>query len=876
MFVEWLNHLRLKLKAVRHRERLDRDLADEVAFHLAMREEKNRCAGLGEREAHYAARRALGNIASLRETCREMWTFASVEGILQDLRFAWRQLRKNPGFSLVAMLTLALGIGANTAIFSVVNAVLLTPPPYPDPQQLVTTRDNDSLMNILDIQQHMSAFSQIGGITLDQMDYTSGEEPIRIDAAFINAGFLQLLGVQPMLGRLIAPAEDVKGGPRVIVVSYAFWRDFLSSDPSILGKTIRLSENDYTVIGVMPAGFAPPREHAAVYVSLWSGYPEAAMYRGVHFMNVYWRLKPEVTLAQAQEDIFFIDRYLAERYPDHERNRHTVLVPLQEYLVRDSRTALLVLFGAVGFVLLIACANFAALLLARNQARRQELVIRASLGAGQMRLVRQALAESCVLSLLGGTGGLLLAKIGTPLLFALKPAALKHFAVVAIDTRVFVFVFAVSLLTGILFGIAPAWSAARSEFSAVLKQGARGATAGPSGTLLRRCLVTTEIALAMVLLVGSGLLIRGFAHLRAVDPGFNPQNVMTMYLQLPASRYSQIPRQTQFRRQLLDRLNALPGVAAAMVSSIPFGDNYLDHKIVVDGRPPVPVGTEPVVATLSVMGDYFHIMEIAVLEGRGFTPDDREGQPLVAVVNEAFVKEFFPHEDPLGARVDWALSAPPRKWMTIVGVVRNTKDGTLSQPAEPTVYAPFPQSDESWRRWMTLTLRTAAPSPSLVDEAKKAIWSLDRQIPVSQIQPLTDLVAVSLLQQRFNMILLGIFAALALALAAIGIYGLMAYSVGQRTHEIGVRLAIGAQRRNILRLVVGDGARLAFLGVAIGIAAAAFLTRLMASLLFEVTPIDPATFSTVAILLLLVGLLACYVPARRATRVDPLVALRHE
>jgi putative ABC transport system permease protein len=876
MFAEWLNNLQHKLKAMGRRERLDRDLEDEVSFHLAMREQQRRADGLSDGDARCAANRQFGNQTIVKERMRDMWTFVSLESFARDIRYAFRMLRKDAAFSAVAILTLALGIGANTAVFSVVNGVLLKSLPYPDPQQLVTTRDNDSLMNILDIQQHMRAFSQIGGITLDQMDYTSGDEPLRVDAAFINAGFLQLLGVQPMLGRFIAPEEDVKGGPPVIVVSYAFWRDFLSSDPSILGKTIRLSETDYTVIGVMPADFAPPREYAAVYASLWSGYPEAAIYRGVHFMSVYWRLRSGVTLAQAQEDIFSIDRYLAERYPDHERKRHTVLIPLQEYLVRDSRTALLVLFGAVGFVLLIACANFAALLLARNVARRQELLIRASLGAGKMRLVRQSLVESCVLSLLGGAGGLLLAKIGTPLLFALKPAALKHFTAIAIDTRVFLFVFAVSLLTGMFFGVAPGWSAAPSEFSAALKQGARGATAGPSGTLLRRCLVTAEIALAMVLLVGAGLLIRGFAHLRAVDPGFNPQNVMTMYLQLPAARYAQIPRQTQFRRQLLDRLNALPGVAAAMVSSIPFGDNYLNHKIVIDGRPPVPVGTEPVVSTLSVMGDYFHVMQIAVLDGRGFTPDDREGQPLVAVVNEAFVKEFFPHENPLGARVDWALSAPPRKWMTIVGVVRNTKDGTLSQPAEPTVYAPFPQSDESWRRWMTLTLRTAAPSPSLVDEAKKAIWSLDRQIPVSQIQPLTDLVAVSLLQQRFNMILLGIFAALALALAAIGIYGLMSYAVGQRTHEIGVRLAVGAQRRNILRLVVGDGARLAFLGVAIGIAAAAFLTRLMASLLFEITPIDPATFSTVAILLLLVGLLACYIPARRATRVDSIVALRCE
>ena len=858
------------------RGRLDRDLEAELAFHLAMREEKNRAAGVAAKEASYAAHRQFGNKTSLKERTREMWTFASLESFLQDLRYALRMLRKNPGFSAVAILTLALGIGANTAIFSVINGVLLAPLPYKDPLQLVAMKQNDSLMNILDIQRQTRAFSSGGGINLAQMDYTSGAEPLQIHAGYVDAGFLETLGVPPLLGRFISPQEDLKGGPRVIVISHQFWQNFLNADPHVLGKVVTLTGNNYTVIGVMPAGFAPPEERADIYVSLWVAYPEAAPYRGVHFMRSYWRLKPGVTLAQAQADISSIDLRLAELYPDNERTRKTELVPLHDFLVRDSRTALLVLFGAVGFVLLVACANFAGLLVARNAARRQELLIRASLGAGKIRLIRQALAESALLSVIGGAAGLLLAKWGARFLLSLKPAALERFTGVQLDARVLFFVFGISLLTGIVFGIAPAWSASRADFAESLKEGSRGATSGRSGQLLRKWLVISEFALALVLLVGAGLLLKGFSRLRSVNPGFNPENVMTMHLELPAARYAQIPLQTQFRRELLSRLNSLPGVNAAMITDIPFGQNYLDHSFVVDGRPPVPVGTEPEAQTLSVMGDYFRVMQIPIRAGRAFTDLDREGQPLVAVVNETFVKKFFPHENPLGARLDWARSKPPRHWMTIVGVVQDVKYWGLNQPVDPAIYAPFSQSDESWRRWMTLAIRTPEPTPGLIDEAKKQVWSVDRQIPVSDIESMDSLMAVSLAQQRFNLLLLGLFAALALVLAAVGIYGLLAYAVSQRTHEIGVRVAIGAQPGDVLGLIVGDGAKLTFLGIAIGVVAALLLTRLMTSLLFEVTPTDPSTFFSVASLLALVGLGACYVPARRATRVAPMVALRHE
>jgi putative ABC transport system permease protein len=866
VFSEWRNKTWLRIKTLWKRSQLDRDLNDEVAFHLAMREEKNRLAGLAPEESRYAARRDFGNATTIKERNREIWTFASFEGFLQDVRFALRMLRKNPGFTAVAVLTLALGIGANTAIFSVVNGVLLNPLPYKDPQQLVAARHTDSLLNVIDTRRLTRSFAQGGAIDTEDMDYTSGSEPVQIQAGYVDAGFLDTLGIPPMLGRLISPEEDVKGGPRVIVVSYAFWKNFLSSDPQAVGKAIMLSGNNYTVIGVMPASFVLPKYHADVFVSLWVAYPEAAAFRGVHFMNSYWRLKPGVTLAQAQADFLAIDRHLSEQYPDTERDRKTQLVPLQEFVVGQVRTALLVLFGAVGFVLLIACANFAGLLVARTMARRPELVIRAALGAGKPRLIRQALVESALLALFGGAAGLLLAGWGTRLLLSLKPAALASFSGIQLDARVLIFV----------FGIAPAWSAAGADFAEALKDGGGRATTGPTGQLLRKLLVTAEFALALVLLVGAGLLIKGFSRISSVDPGFNPRNVMSMHLQLPATRYADIPPQTQFRRELLARLNSLPGVEAAMITDVPFGGNYLNHSLVIDGRSPILVGAEPHVQTLSVMGDYFRVMQIAIRAGRSFTDADREGQPLVAIVNEKFVEEFFPHESPLGARIDWGRAKLPHNWMTIVGVANDVKHSGLGEPTDPAVYAPFSQSDEAWRRWMTLAIRTPGSPTGLVEEVKKQVWSLDRQIPVSDVLSMESLMAVSLAQERFNMLLLGLFAALALTLAAVGIYGLMAYSVNQRTHEIGLRIAMGARSRDILQLIVVDGAKLAFLGIAVGIVAAFALTRMMATLLFDVKPTDPATFAVVAVLLGLVGLVACYIPARRATRVDPMVALRYD
>lgn len=859
----------------RRKHMLD-DLDQEIRDHIERETEDNIARGMTPEEARYAAFRKFGNVTRMKEETREVWSLVWLEQILQDIRLGFRMLLKSPGFTAVAILTLALGIGANTAIFSVINGVLLSPLPYKDPQQLVVMKENDSPPNVMDIQRQVRAFSQGGGINVQRMDYTGGTEPVQVCVGLINAAFLETLGVQPMLGRIILPAEDVQGGPRLAVVSNHFWQTYFGSDPHAVGNTIRLGGNSYSVVGVMPASFAPPTEHADVFVSLWVGDAGAATDRSVHVMHTYWRLRAGVTLAQAQSDLCAIDRRLSEQYPAEEKERRTQLVPLQEWLVGDVRSALLVLFGAVGLVLLIACANFASLLMVRAVAERQELVIRAALGAGRGRLIRKTLTESTLLSVLGGATGLLLAQLGTSVLLAMKPEQLARLSGIQTDTRVLLFVLVVSLLTGIAFGMAPVWISAGADIAQALKESGRSTTASTMGHTMRQVLVTSELALALVLLVGAGLLIKGFSRLRSVNPGFNSSGVITMYLQLPETRYGEIPKQTQFRRELLTRLDTVTGVQVAMVSDIPLGGNYVGHRLVIDGRPPVAVGGEPRVQTLSVMGDYFHVMQIPLRAGREFTPLDREGQPLVAIVNEEIVREFFPHEDPIGVRICWAGDVGPPRWMTVIGVVADVKHSGLNQPTDPAVYTPFSQSDERWRRFMTLVIRARDASPGLVAEVKKQIWSLDAQIPVDDVRPMDELIAVSVAQQRFNMLLLGLFAALALILAAVGIYGAMAYAANQRTHEIGIRTALGAQRRDVLRLVMQDGAKIALFGTASGIAGALALTHFMVSLLFEVKPTDPAIFGCVALLLATVVLVACYIPARRAMCVDPMVALRYE
>ena len=797
-----------------------------------------------------------------------------METFLHDLRFGGRLLIRKPAFTAIAVITLALGIGANTAIFSVVNSVLLRPLPYPEPERLVTMRSNQSVLDLEDIRSRSQSFEYFGGSVMQAQDYTSDGEPLQVQASLINADLFKALGAKAAIGRTISDEEDRFGADPVVVLAHGFWQRNFGGAANIVGKTIQVSGKSYTVIGVMPADFIMPTEMPDLWASVRVVNPIAAQFRGVHFLRTYIRLKPGVSLSQALGEMEGIDRWLAQQYPEENKGRRTVLLSLHERVVANTRSALLILLGAVGLVLLIACANFANLLLARAAGRRQEIVIRAALGAGRWRLIRQMLTESTLLAVLGGAGGLLLAKWGVDLLTALKPANLPRLSSIGIDGWGLAFTLVVSILTGIVFGLLPALSASKLDVNEALKEGGRASTGGIGRHRVRSLLVVSEIALALVLLIGAGLLIKSIWTLRTIDPGFNPENLLTMRIELPESRYKEIPKQIQFRERALEAVNAIPGVQAAMISELPMTENLM-HNFVIDGRPPLSPGEEPELETRTVAGDYFRTMRIPVHQGRDFTAQDRADAPPVGLVNESFVREYFPNENPIGRRIAWARGNP-RRWMTIIGVVGDVKHYGLNLPELPAFYNTYQQQDQPWKRWMYLAVRADGNSEALAGQMKTQIWSVDKQIPVTKLRTMADVMAASLAAQRFNMTLMGIFAAVALLLAAIGIYGVISYSVTQRTHEIGIRMALGAETGDVLRTVLRQGLQLAGIGVALGIGAAFALTRVMSSLLFGVSATDPVIFASISIILTGVALGATFIPARRATKVDPMIALRYE
>jgi predicted permease len=855
--------------------RMDCEADAELRHHFELMVAERMRWGMTEDEARRAARLEFGGHEQLMENCRESRGTTLVTAVLQDLRFAVRQLLRDPSFAFVAIITLALGIGPNTAIFTVVNAVLLRPLPYADSDRLVTWRQNESLLDVDDIRaQSAGIFSAGGAVNPEPMEYSGSPEPLGIHAAFVDAGFFDVLGVPTMLGRVLSPGEDVKGGPRVVVLAWLFWREHFSSDPKIIGKAITLSGNSYTVIGVMPKSFIVPDFSPDLFVSLWAAYPDAAAERDVHFMRSYWRLKPGVTLNQARAGMKAIDDRLAAAYPDDEKGRESIPVSLQAQVTGGIRPALNILFASVCAVLLIACANFAGLLTARGVTRRAEMVVRAALGASRRRLLSQALTESTLLAFFGGIAGVALARAGTALLVAAKPAALAHLNGITMDSRVLLFGIAISVLTGFIFGAAPAWNASRTEITPTLKRESRTVTAGLS---IRKLLVAVQLALAVILLSGAGLLIRSFARLRFVDPGFNPAQVTVVPISLPTARYAEVATQTFFRQQVLENLNALPGVEAAMVGDVPFDGNEITHTFAIEHSTLSQDSELPEADTFGVQDDYFHAMQIPIRSGRTFNGTDRDGHPLVVVINEALAHAYFHGANPVGRRFRWARDTDPTRWMTVVGVVADVKQYSLAEPAFPAVFLPFAQSNEAWRgRWISVVVRSSARSANLLPAIKHEIWSVDNRLPLDHIESMEALLGHSLSERRFDMFLLSLFAGLAMILSAVGVYSVMAYSVSQRTHEIGIRMAVGARRGDMVRMILGQGARVAVIGLAIGLGGAFALTRVMKSLLFEVAPNDTLTMMSVTLAIVAFAFLACYIPARRAARVEPMDALRYE
>jgi putative ABC transport system permease protein len=803
----------------------------------------------------------------------------------QDVRYSLRRLYKTPAFTVIAVITLALGIGANSAIFSVVNAVLLKPLPYPESNRLVGVyhvseghRTTMSGPNFVDAALHANSLENAAATHRARVVLTGEGEPVALEAAEVSASLFNVLRVNPILGRGFNADEDTPGKTNVIVLSYGLWRQRFGAAKDVIGKRVTIDGVPREVVGVMPAGFSyPPGRDAWLPIEYGENF--VTKQRGAWQYDVVARLKPGVTPEQSAAEVDAIGRNLARRYPDANANLGITTLPLHEAVVGDIRRSMLVLFGAVAFVLLIACANVANLLLARAASRESEMAVRTALGAGRGRLIRQLLTECVILAIFGGGLGLLIAVWGVSFLTALQPAGLPRLDAVAVDAPVVVFTLSLAVLTGIVFGVFPAVHATQSPVWA-LKETGRGAVTSNAGARMRGALIVAELALAVMLLVGAGLLMRSFVRLQSVDPGFRPDHALTFNLTLPDARYGEDAPRVAFFDQLLPKLAALPGAqAVGAVMGVPLIGMQFNISFKVEGRPPVAPADEPSMEIRVASPEYFSTIGIPVKRGRAFSDEDRIGAPQVVVITESAAKRFFPNEDPIGKTITLGWGKRDRNGVRtaaggrIVGIVGDIKDAGLNEPYSPELYMPLRQ----WPiGWMSVILKTTMPPESLAKAAQAAVSSIDPDLPVSNVSTLDRIVARSISQPRFYMLLLTLFAALALTLAAIGIFGVLSYAVSQRTREIGIRMALGAQERSVIGLVVRQAMVLVAAGLAAGTIAAVFVAQTMTKMLFNVEPTDPATFAAVGVVLAAVALLASYLPARRATRVDPIVALRTE
>lgn len=821
-----------------------------------------------------------------------------MENLLLDIRYSVRTLLKNPGFTVVVIITLALGIGANTALFSIVNGVILRPLPFPEPDRLVAvwekvpnekqSRHRVTAANFFDWRDQSQSFEEMAAFGAAALSLTGAGEPEQLRGARVTNGYFRVLGVESVAGRSFVAEESRTGAPSVVIISEGLWQRRFGADPELIGKSITLNDTSYTVIGVMPTGLYPTWPVATAKFSFlpeqqqfWVPIAETAQSRTnrrSHVLGVIGRLKRGVTLEQAQSEMESIAAGLAEQYPQTNAGESVMLNPFVDEMIGNVREALLILFGAVGFVLLIACANVASLLLARLAARRKEVAIRAALGAGRIRLVRQFLTEGLLLSLAGGSIGVALAAFGTDLILKLVPLEIPRLSQTSLDRDVLLFTLMISIVTALVFGLAPAWQATRGDLNRSLREGGRSSSSAEGRQRFRKILVAAQIGLAVTLVIGAGLLIRSFIELQQVSPGFKPDNVLVADITIPSTRYSEIHQVSEFYSRLLERVREIPGVESVSTAyDHPLEANWID-TFSIEGRP-APVSGESLSGWMRPVGaGYFRTLGVEILRGREFTDQDDVRHSGAVVINESFAQTHFPDEDPVGKRL--ILSTPRGMWgdvvpttFEIVGIVGNEKFLGVNAASEPAFYVPdkqFPQTS------MQLMVRSKGDPLAIVSSIRDAVWSVDPDQAIARIDTMEALLAAQLAQYRFNMVLMGMFGAAALALASIGVFGLLSYQVAQRTHEFGVRMALGAAPRNVFGLVVRQGIALTIVGLIAGLIASIALTRLLASLLFGVTAIDPLTFAGVGVLLAAVALVACLIPARRATKVDPMVALRYE
>jgi predicted permease len=861
---------------------VDQEFTEEIQAYLDMVTEENIRQGLTPQEARRNALVEVGGVEQVQERVREIRMGQFIETTWRDIRFGVRALVHSPIFTVVTVLSLALGIGANTAIFSVVNGLLLRPLPYPESEQIVDVwhtppqqsfpgldRFSVSPANYLDWKAQSNAFEQMAIYTYTGLSLSTSNDPLPLIGAAVSSDFFSVLRTNAMQGRTFTPDEEQPGRDQVVVISHGLWQRAFGANPNIVGQTLTLNSRSFTVVGIMPAGFQLPRE-ADLWVPLaWDD--KERQTRSIHDYIVIARLKQSVSLPQAQAEMSTISTRLEQQYPEENSGWGAVVIPLREDLVGDIRTALLVLFSAVGFVLLIACANVANLMLARGANRQKEIAVRIALGAGRARLVRQLLTESVLLAVTGGVLGLLLAVWGSRMLVRL--GSLPNSGDIGIDTWALGFTLLVSFAAGIIIGIVPALQFTKSSLSETLKQGSGRTGGSPMKQHTRKALVVSEVALSLVLLIGAGLMIRSFWKLQNVDPGFDTSNALTMSVALTPIRYSEPHQQLAFLDRAMEQIRAVPGVVSVgTTTTIPLAGGGSTQPFSIEGRPTGTIAEQPMAQTRYISPDYFKAIGIPLRQGRFFSDQDRDNSVPVIIISEAMARRFWPGENPIGKRLTPSFHSKEGA-REIVGVVGDVKARGLDSDASTMMYLPYKQAP---RPFMSFVVRTSSNPESLVQPVSRAIYSIDKEQALTDVQTMDQVLMQSLSDRRFNMTLLLTFAGVALVLAAVGVYGVMNYTVTLRRRELGIRMALGAKASDVLRLVLRQGLTLTLIGVGAGLISAYALTRLMASLLYGVTATDYLTFASVSAVLIVVGLVASFVPARRATKVDPTIALRTE